>query len=92
MEDRLETAEATYGSDKGGLVWGYLFEPGGSARLVDCDAAAQLLGSITREADWFLWLHFSLSNAASERWLRQNLSLSEVSRPTWTWPGGPAVA
>jgi zinc transporter len=74
----LETVEATYGSDRGGLVWGYLFEPGGPARLVDCDAAAQLLGAATRSSGWFLWLHFSLSNAASERWLRQNLNLPEA--------------
>jgi zinc transporter len=74
----LETLEATYGSDRGGLVWGYLFEPGGPARLVDCDAAAQLLGAPTRSSGWFLWLHFSLSNAASERWLRQNLTLPEA--------------
>jgi zinc transporter len=74
----LQTAEATYGSDKGGLVWGYHFEPGQAARLVDCDTAAQLLGSSRGGSHWFLWLHFSLSNAASERWLRQNLSLPEA--------------
>jgi zinc transporter len=45
---------------------------------VDCDAAAQLLGAPARGSDWFLWLHFSLSNAASERWLRQNLTLPEA--------------
>jgi zinc transporter len=78
MEYRLETVEATYGSDKFGLVWGYLFERGGPARLVECDAAAELLGKPALADDWFLWLHFSLSNAASERWLRQNLPLPEA--------------
>ena len=74
----METVEATYGSDKGGLVWGYRFEPGSPARLVDCDAAAQLLAEPAPGSRWFLWLHFSLSNAASERWLRQNLTLAEA--------------
>jgi zinc transporter len=60
------------------MVWGYLFAPGQSPRLVDCDAAAELLaGRSGRQSDWFLWLHFSLSNAASARWLHQNLSLPD---------------
>jgi len=54
MELRLETVETPYGSDKGGLVWGYLFEPEGPARLVDCDAAAQLLSQPARGSAWFL--------------------------------------
>jgi zinc transporter len=78
VEYALETVEATYGSDKFGLVWGYFFTPGGPARPVDCDAAAQFLGNPTQVSGQFLWLHFSLSNAASERWLRQNLSLPEA--------------
>jgi zinc transporter len=45
---------------------------------VDCDAAAQVLGRPGLSSGWFLWLRFSLSNAASERWLRQNLTLPEV--------------
>jgi zinc transporter len=75
----VTTVEPIYGSDQGGMVWGYLFAPGRPPDLVDCDAAAGLLaGRSGPRADWFLWLHFSLANAASERWLRQNLSLPDA--------------
>jgi zinc transporter len=72
----VTTVEPIYGSDQGGMVWGFMFAPDRPPHLVDCDAAADLLaGRSGPGSDWFLWLHFSLSNAASERWLRQNLSL-----------------
>jgi len=75
----VETVESTYGSDKDGLVWGYRFAPGQAARPIDCDGAARLLsGSRDGDAGSFLWLHFSLSNAAAERWLRQNLTLPDA--------------
>ena len=50
--------------------------PGEPASPVGCDGAASALRP-GREGDSgsFVWLHFSLANAASERWLRQNLSL-----------------
>ncbi|MEA3180119.1 MAG: hypothetical protein QOI59_3642, partial [Gammaproteobacteria bacterium] len=35
----VNPAELAYGSDKTGLVWGYLFEPGKPPRQVECDAA-----------------------------------------------------
>jgi zinc transporter len=72
----VETIESTYGSDKDGLVWGYRFVPGEPASPVGCDGAASLLrAGRDGDADSFVWLHFSLANAASERWLRQHLSL-----------------
>ncbi len=75
----MTSVEPIYGSDQGGLVWGYNFTPDRPPHLVDCDAAAVLLaGRSGAQSDWFLWLHFSLSNAASERWLRQNLSLPDA--------------
>jgi zinc transporter len=75
----VTSVEPIYGSDQGGMVWGYLFATGRPPQLVDCDAAAELLsGRPGSKPDWFLWLHFSLSNAASERWLHQNLSLPDA--------------
>jgi zinc transporter len=75
----VETVESTYGSDKDGLVWGYRFAPGQAARPIDCEDAARLLStSGDGEGGSFLWLHFSLSNAAAERWLRQNLTLPDA--------------
>ncbi len=68
----------TYGSDPSGLVWGYLF--GRDASPLPLDTAGVL--------DWlkhaelhgpqeFVWLHFNLSNASCEKWLHNNLMLSE---------------
>jgi zinc transporter len=79
-EQHTESVDTTFGSDQHGLVWGYLFREEQPPRPVDCDTAVRLL----REArapgrpGEFLWLHFSLSNAAAERWLRQNLALPEA--------------
>jgi len=72
----VKTAEPTYGSDQNGLVWGYRFAPGQPGESIDCEAAA---GTLTWAdgGDRFLWLHFSLSNAAAERWLRHQFSLPE---------------
>jgi zinc transporter len=76
----VETADSTYGSDKDGLVCGYLLVPGAPATPIDADAAADWLAAPARSpADAFVWLNFSLANAASERWIRRHLSLPESS-------------
>src|SRR5262245_23042531 len=75
----LNVADAAYGSDKNGLICGFIFAPGQPARPIDSDEAALMLaraGESNRE--WFLWLHFSLSNTASERWLQGHLNLPEA--------------
>lgn len=74
----MRTIDPTYGSDQHGLVWGYRFVPGQAAQPITVDSATEL--SSTSEAELqntFLWLHFSLSNSASEPWLRQNLALPD---------------
>lgn len=75
----MEPADLSYGSDKNGLVWAYLFSAGGPATPIDADTAAMWLFKLaTVPQDSFLWLHFSLANTASERWLRQNARLPET--------------
>jgi zinc transporter len=73
----MKIPETTYGSDKDGLVCAYAFEREGSGLAVDGDAAALWLAS-PPEGDGFLWLHFNVTNAASERFMRQHLDLPEV--------------
>jgi zinc transporter len=74
-----EAADSGYGSDKNGLVWGYVFSPGQPARDIDATTAAEFLAQPASAAEpGFLWLHFSLANAATERWLRGNLRLPEL--------------
>jgi zinc transporter len=77
--DSLHVAESTYGSDKAGLVWSYLFTPGHAGHPVNSDDVANRLATRpSGEANEFLWLHFNLANAASEHWLRQRLSLPDA--------------
>jgi len=71
----MAIAEAMYGSDRAGLVCGYLFKPGVRGQPIESEAAADLLAAQRSEASEFLWLHFSLSNAASQDWLREHIAL-----------------
>ncbi|MGH7711176.1 MAG: CorA family divalent cation transporter [Gemmatimonadaceae bacterium] len=73
---RTGRADPTYGSDRTGLVWGYVFAPGETPREVDSDTAARLLAESDKTSS-FLWLHFSLSNVASERWLEEHVEPPE---------------
>jgi zinc transporter len=75
----LKQPEAGYGSDQSGLVWGYRFSAQ-APQAVDCDGALQYLSPVSAQptdASGFVWLHFSLSNAASERWMRLHLQLPD---------------
>ena len=72
----MRKIDPTYGSDQHGLVWGYHFAPNHSAQLITSEAAVELLSA--PDSGQFLWLHFSLSNASSEPWLRQNLTLPDA--------------
>jgi zinc transporter len=74
----VNPAELAYGSDKTGLVWGYLFRPGHAPQQIECDTAMQWLASSEAESPGFIWLHLSLSNTAAERWMRQSLQLADA--------------
>jgi zinc transporter len=63
-----------YGSDRAGLVCAYAFAPGGVGTAITADEASTWL-SDNSEPSGFVWLHFNLANAASQRWLGQNLGL-----------------
>ncbi|MET0983887.1 MAG: transporter [Steroidobacteraceae bacterium] len=74
----LVFGESNYGSDQHGLVWGYLIVPGEPAQEIDSDGALKWLAVGNAErGDSFLWLHFSLSNTAAERWMRKRLDLPD---------------
>jgi len=71
--------KSMYGSDVHGLVWGYRFAPNEPAAPVTLDSAVEWLAAPeSRRPGEFCWLHFSLSNAATESWLRQHLPLPEA--------------
>jgi zinc transporter len=73
-----QNVEPTSGSDQDGPIWGYHFVPNQPARSITSEAAVQFLTTPGPALpDEFLWLHFSLSNVASEPWLRQYLTLPD---------------
>jgi zinc transporter len=71
--------QPTPGSDPDGPIWGYYFVPDQPARSITSEASVEFLtASGSGRRDEFLWLHFSLSNAASEPWLRRYLTLPDT--------------
>jgi len=74
-----QNTEPTSGSDQDGPIWGYHFVPNQPARSITSGAAVEFLTAPgPGQPDEFLWLHFSLSNVASEPWLRRYLSLPDT--------------
>jgi zinc transporter len=69
-------AGAMYGSDPNGLVWGYRFVQGEPAQQLDAAQVAAWLAA--PQAGSFVWLHFSLTNASAEPWLRTHLELPDA--------------
>lgn len=65
-----------YGSDLSGLVWAYAFDGAAAGREIgSADVDAWL--ACARADGAFLWLHFNLANAASEKWLATRLALPD---------------
>ncbi len=70
--------ETQYGSDQSGLVHGFLFQPDIPGEPADFHTVCAWLQEPVNERDGsFAWLHFSLANAGSERWMRSNLDLPD---------------
>jgi zinc transporter len=73
-----QKVEPASGSEQDGLIWGYHFVPNQPAQSITALAAVQFLTAPDPSApNEFLWLHFSLSNAGSEPWLKQ---VSDLAR------------
>ncbi|HZS18146.1 MAG TPA: transporter [Candidatus Udaeobacter sp.] len=78
-ETTSQNAEATADPSQGGPIWGYHFTPNQPARSITSEETLKFLSSRDSAVrDEFLWLHFSLSNAASESWLRHYLALPDT--------------
>jgi len=63
-----------HASDQEGLICGFLFEASGIGRAIELKQALDWLRAPAVRSG-FIWLHFNLSNVASERWIRLNLNL-----------------
>lgn len=80
-----------YGSDETGLIWGYRFTAGGGPAAINAGQALAWLAEPQDDTGRdFIWLHFNLTNTATEKWFHQNgmvadeflQSLHEPSRST----------
>jgi zinc transporter len=72
-----------YGSDLSGLICAYAFAPENTGRPLSSTEVEQWLHDKAGEREEpaepeFIWLHFNLSNSASEKWLQRHLPISEV--------------
>jgi len=65
-----------YGPDPAGMICGYVFSPNAPARPIGSAEALEWLRATP--AGEFIWLHFNLAHAAADKWLHQNLQLSET--------------
>ncbi len=74
FSQHVKFGDMMYGSDRAGLVCAYVFESSGLGTALTADEAVAWVGR-RDDRSGFLWLHFNLANAASERWLRQYLDL-----------------
>lgn len=74
----MEAAGFMYGSDPSGLVWGFLFGRGSHAQIIDSATAIEWMQNYDpHDPEEFIWLHFNLSNIASEKWLKGHASLAD---------------
>lgn len=73
-------ATSSYGADATGLVCGFVFGADGRGRPVDTAQALQWLATPPAPSGGrdFVWLHFNLAQAATTRWMREHLRLSDV--------------
>jgi zinc transporter len=66
--------EITYGSDKNGLICGFLFLAGAAGTPVTLAAAEDWLRDDMASAHTgFIWLHFNLTDASAEKWIKTHL-------------------
>ena len=72
----MATPSINYGSDTSGLVWGFAIDHGGHAAPIRAEQAVAWIAETPSSQT--LWLHFNLSNAASERWLRAHAGLPDA--------------
>ena len=66
-----------YGSDPSGLVCGYLFGRDHQPLPIEAGAAQEWLDQPGHHEGEFIWLHFNLANAASEKWMKEHVVLAE---------------
>ena len=68
---------SSYGSDRNGLVCGFVFSNDAASRPISLDEALVWLAQDQPGSQRdFLWLHFNLADASTEAWMRAHLALA----------------
>ena len=75
--DANDATDATYGADANGLICGFRFAVGAPAVPIDSVRAVRWLADAPPAGE-FLWLHLSLSHAASLGWLRAHAAFDDA--------------
>jgi len=66
----------TFAAEDRALICGYLFAPQSQGRAIDLnEALAWLNKSAQQTPGEFVWLHFNLTDTASEKWMQAHLDL-----------------
>lgn len=70
-----------YGADASGLICGFRFGADGQGAALSAEEALsglqQAQASPAPQTAGFVWLHFNLSQSATEKWLREHVTLSD---------------
>ncbi len=67
---------APYAQDRRGLVWAYRFNLAPQGEVVPTAVLEQITqGAQAEDFEGFLWLHFNLSQASTEKWLHAHTAL-----------------
>ncbi len=79
----MSIALPTYGADRSGMVCGFVFSPDTAGRPIAAQEALEWLARGTKSTgSEFLWLHFNLAHASTDRWMRDHLALTEAFQET----------
>jgi zinc transporter len=74
----MDQDHLSYGSDQSGLICGYVFEDQQAGKPIHTkDVLAWLSNPKLLQKTTFLWLHFNLSNASTEKWLHEHTASPE---------------
>ena len=66
----------TFAVEDRALICGFLFTPLGQGRAIELGEALQWLAKSPSETPGeFIWLHFNLTDTASEKWMQSHLDL-----------------
>ena len=78
-----QTAHFDYGADRSGMIWAFVFGRESHAVLIDSTEVIDWLASKdTHSNAEFVWLHFNLSHAATEKWLHDHADVADEFHAT----------